>query len=204
MAGRPYRGFERPSLASTCAQRPSEHIFFLDLIPTAFARKEAHVRLRLGVIVSTGNPLAVNFFFEKAELDAGVEPRATTCPSPVMRRALVSTIVFSPPGKRRKPHFPLPCMEELPKEGMIEMRENQNGWRGSCGAALVHSRGSRPGPNSLRLRTPEETGSCVSPFNWKSSMAKAGFPLFATTMPTDSVTVTRCIPMGARTRQGFS
>jgi hypothetical protein len=58
-----------------------EEIFFLDLIPTAFTRKAAHIRLRLRVIVSTGNPLSVNFFFEKAELDAGVKPRATTRPS---------------------------------------------------------------------------------------------------------------------------
>jgi hypothetical protein len=59
----------------------SEDIFLLDLIPTAFARKEGHIRLRLGVIVSTGNPLAVDFLFEKAELDAGVKPGATTHPS---------------------------------------------------------------------------------------------------------------------------
>jgi len=37
--------------------------------------------LGLGVITSTGNPLAGNFFFKKAELDAGVKPRATTRPS---------------------------------------------------------------------------------------------------------------------------
>jgi hypothetical protein len=65
---------------------PYEDIFLLDLIPTAFTRKAAHIRLRFGVIVSTGNPLAVNFFFEKAKLDASVKPRATTHPSqPVMQ-----------------------------------------------------------------------------------------------------------------------
>jgi hypothetical protein len=63
-----------------------EDIFSLDLIPTASTAKAAHIRLRLGIIISTGNPLSVNFFFEKAELDAGVKPRATTRPSqPVMQ-----------------------------------------------------------------------------------------------------------------------
>jgi hypothetical protein len=56
------------------------------LIPTTFNGKAVHIRLRLWIIISTGNPLAVNFFFEKAELDAGVKPRATTRPSqPVMQ-----------------------------------------------------------------------------------------------------------------------
>src|SRR5260370_1422313 len=70
-----------------------EDIFFLDLIPTAFARKAAHIRLRLGVITSTGNPLPGNFFFEKAEFDARVKPRATTHPSqPVLQRGKAITV----------------------------------------------------------------------------------------------------------------
>jgi len=60
---------------------PFEDVFFLDLIPTAFTCKAAHIRFRLSIITSTGNPFSVNFFFEKAELDAGVKPSARTRPS---------------------------------------------------------------------------------------------------------------------------
>jgi len=63
------------------------------LIPTASTAKAAHIRLRLGIIISTGNPLAVNFFLEKAELDAGVKPRATTRPSqPVVQSGQAITV----------------------------------------------------------------------------------------------------------------
>jgi hypothetical protein len=68
-------------------------VSFLNSIPIALTHKAAYIRLRLWIIIPAGNPSAINFFLEKAEFDASVEPRATTHPSqPVIERREAITV----------------------------------------------------------------------------------------------------------------